>query len=247
MKRGFLDAEVTLETPRQPSAIAIAAPRLPRRRAPAREGGGRAYPCLKLDDVKTPQRRRPPLAQRDRRRDRQLPRRGAPRRGPRSGPRPARSRRHDHRARRAFVERDPPVAARSRPRRDVRPRHLRSRRAARAGALSERGVPPRPGRSRPGPRGASATRAPPRAGASRSRSRRHRPTSCTYDATGLPLPVAHARSRRSRAPPNPRAASSARRESHLRIPVKLGPRTVLYDIGLHRRPRAHRGPSRARD
>ena len=179
---------------------------------------------------------------RDRRRDRQLPRRGAPRRRPRSGtPTRAGSTRRS-RARPRVRARTRAVAARSRPRRHLRPRHLRPRRAARAGALSQRGVPPRAGRPRRASCGASATgarrpgRCVPLALPSAP------PDECTYDATNLPLPVAPLDPSFT-CVPDPLRGIECEPQVTLRIPVKLGPRTVLYDLGVHRR--ATRSPRRA--
>jgi outer membrane protein insertion porin family len=57
------------------------------------------------------------------------------------------------------------------------------------------------------------------------------PDVCTYDATNLPLPVANLDPSFTCAPNLQRGVECEKRVS-LRIPVKLGPRTVLYDMGF---------------
>ena len=195
----------------------------------------RRYPCLKLDAIRHLSQRRAAFAGRDRHRDRQLPRRGAAGRRAARRPQPAR-RQRDHRlGRRPSATGTRARPARARARRDLRRRHLRPRGRARAGALSQRGLPPRAGRvrCRSCARGATA-RSPPdecRLPDAAPRS----PVDAVHlrPGRGLPLPTsAPLEPSTARAAPTRRTASSARPTMQLVIPVKLGPRTQLWDIAF---------------
>ena len=151
-KRAFLDAEVTPEVrgeDRDPRAGAA----LSRRRARAREGHGAPLPLPQARRDPPPVERRPAVGRGDRDGDRELSRRGAARHGPPGGAERSRAVGHDRRRRRTGRDGRPPRAARPASGRDVRGGHVRPRRRARAGALPQRGLPPRargPRERRPG-------------------------------------------------------------------------------------------------
>ena len=67
------------------------------------------------------------------------------------------------------------------------------------------------------------------------------PDVCTYDATGVPLAGRLRSSRASTCVPDPARGVQCESRVWLRIPVKLGPRTQLWDVAFTRRARALAG------
>ncbi len=232
VKHGFLDAEVEARDARHAGAIAIELPRLPRDRGPARQVAARSYPCLREDDVKKLSEGGPTSARAigseiDSYLEEELP--GSdliapPEAGRGSIATIARlARRHAARARRRSIS--------SRARAYVA-RDLRARRAARPGALPLGGVPLGAGRARAGhPSSLQSALAARRVHADARAGTEPGADVCTYDAIGLPLPV----------PPLEHGATCVPDPAHgieceprvwLRIPVKLGPRTQLWDVAF---------------
>jgi len=239
IKHGFLDAEVAVETRGQPEAFSanmIEGRELPEvmlvfhvHRALARGRSLARVPVSQAGRDSAFSREGVRPRPRHRQRDRQLPRGRAPRRRPHPQPRSAGNRDPRRRAERG-ADGVTPSPDRPRSGRCVQRRHLRPRSPARPGALPEtrafstrKWVPPRFCV-------AGATRARPPASAGRSPLERTS-DACTYDDTHLPLPVAPLDPELSCTPDRARGVTCEPR-LWLRIPVKLGPRTKLYDLSF---------------
>ena len=216
----------------RPTRVQVA--RLPHRRARARARRVAPLPVPQARRHPAPLQRRPALVRGDRHRDRQLPRGGAAGRRPVRRPRPAAASASAFArttARRATGAR--PTPARPRPRTPptsptpttAPPSTCRSSIATRASSTR------RSGRCRSCARGAiRASPAGPLRPASPAAARG--PSSLHVRPVGPAAAGRRRSTRRSPAAPTRRAASSARPSVQVVIPVKLGPRTQLWDVAF---------------